>query len=421
MKTRLFPITASGIYRLESFSSKEAKTFVEQKSCPACGDEGTLSALVMMGGSTAEESLKLVYCRSCGHVTYDRLPTEAWLEHYYSEVWDQASRKMPASMVRLKPGYDPPWGPWDHFGDLNLPPDSRILDFGCGYGSGLLYLKNKGYQNIYGVEMGSHRADVAERHFPGRVRHGALAEARKIVEESGPFDAVALHHVAEHLRDPFQMTSDLISLLKPNGMIIIAVPEMYAESPLHLPLYFPHLHHFNTGSMMRMLRRAGLTPYRWKKSRPQLAVIGSLNPQYEPPEDYSAEVPEVTEQFLQGIEQFISAPWRKRASADKVYLNYFHPWMSPKHPGGFQQLGDKVVSWLSLGRFTLFPLLDLERRIGLDRRKIMYRAFFKSARRLFGPEAIISNEVIGHKPLDQTEEDLPWLTLENGDIPVIVK
>jgi 2-polyprenyl-3-methyl-5-hydroxy-6-metoxy-1,4-benzoquinol methylase len=421
MKTRLFPVTSSGTYRLESFSQQEAEKFVQQRACPACGEQATLEPIVMMGGSSADKSLKLVYCRACGHVTYDRLPTEAWLEHYYSEVWDQASRKVPASMVRLKPGYDPPWGPWDHFGDLELPTDSHILDFGCGYGSGLLYLKSKGYRNIYGVEMGSHRADVANRHFPGRVRHGAIGEARKIVEESGPFDAVALHHVAEHLRDPFQMVSDLITLLKPGGMIVIAVPEIYAESPLHLPLYFPHLHHFNTTSMMRMLRRAGLAPYRWTRSRPQLAVIGSRDAQYKPPPAYTAEEPEVTEEFLKGIAQFISAPWRKTESAEEVYITYFHPWMSPQHPRGFQQLDERAASWLNLGRYTIFPLLNLERRIGIDRRKVIYRAFFKSARRFLGQGAIIGNEVIGYRPLEQTENDVPWLTLENGDIPVIVK
>jgi hypothetical protein len=40
---------------------------------------------------------------------------------------------------------------------------------------------------------------------------------------------------------------------------------------------------------------------------------------------------------------------------------------------------------------------------------------------VLGQEAIVSNEIIGYKPLDQTENDLPWLTVENGDIPVIVK
>jgi 2-polyprenyl-3-methyl-5-hydroxy-6-metoxy-1,4-benzoquinol methylase len=421
MKARLFPITTSGTYRLESFSQHEAEKFVRQETCPACGVAAEFQVLVMMGGRTAEESLKLVQCRGCGHVTYDRLPTEEWLEHYYSDVWDQASRKVPASMVRLKPGYDPPWGPWDHFGDIGLAKESRVLDFGCGYGSGLLYLKKQGYENIYGVEMGSHRADVANRHFPGRVRHGALAEARKIVEESGPLDAVALHHVAEHLRDPFGMLTEMKALLRPGGLVVIAVPEIYAESPLHLPLYFPHLHHFNTASMMRMLRRAGFTPYRWTKSRPQLAVIGSLDPEFKPPEAYSADEPEITDEFLAGVAQFISAPWKKAEDSESVYLTYFHPWMAPKHPTGFQQLGRRVVSYLNVGRYTVFPLLSLERRIGLDRRKVIYRTFFKGARSLLGQGAIVSNEVIGYRPLDPTENDLPWLTMENGDIPVIVK
>jgi 2-polyprenyl-3-methyl-5-hydroxy-6-metoxy-1,4-benzoquinol methylase len=437
MKVQLFPATTRGYYRLESFSHKEAATFIRQVSCPACGSHADAQELACLGGETMTESLKLVCCRQCGHITYDRLPDDSWFDHFYSRVFEQAAPQWTFRAPENEPAGSAPWGSFDHVQDLNLPSDSQILDFGCGYGTGLMQLQKLGYTNVCGVELGKRRAEVAKQYFGDRVRCGSLPEAQALTRENGAFDLIILHHVLEHLRDPYGILTGLASLLSRKGVIAVAVPEIYAESPLHLPLYFPHLHHFNTTSMMRLMSRVGLKPYRWMRSKPQLAVVGSADAAWAPsPAVFSADEPTVTDEFTQRVRQFIGLPWLELPSEGSVHISYFHPWMAPAHPTGFQRSDPSLIRWINLGRSTMSPMVALDRKFGPAQTRFLFRAFFKIvrvtcgtayrtffkvARMIIAKDTIINSEVVGFIPLGPNETDVPWLTISNGDIPVLVK
>ena len=49
---------------------------------------------------------------------------------------------------------------WDKF--LNIPKDSEILDLGCGWGDILLFLKNKGFTNCYGIDSSPQHVEIAK-------------------------------------------------------------------------------------------------------------------------------------------------------------------------------------------------------------------------------------------------------------------
>jgi hypothetical protein len=51
----------------------------------------------------------------------------------------------------------------------------------------------------------------------------------------------------------------------------------------------------------------------------------------------------------------------------------------------------------------------------------VYQTFFKVARMIVAHDTIINSEVIGFILVDPTETDVPWLTMPNGDVPVLVK
>ena len=58
-----------------------------------------------------------------------------------------------------------------NFGRLSqwLTTDSRILDFGCGYGRSLGMLFEKGYRNLIGFDFSPAMISAAREHFPGIV------------------------------------------------------------------------------------------------------------------------------------------------------------------------------------------------------------------------------------------------------------
>lgn len=95
-----------------------------------------------------------------------------------------------------------------------------------------------------------------------------------------------------------------------------------------------------------------------------------------------------------------------------------------------------MIRWINLGRFAMFPMLALDRRFGPAQTRFLaraffkivrmtcastYRAFFSVARMIVEKDTIINSEVIGFMPVGQTETDVTWLTMANGDVPVLVK
>jgi 2-polyprenyl-3-methyl-5-hydroxy-6-metoxy-1,4-benzoquinol methylase len=416
MKLVPFQITPDSTYKLDAFPAGDLSRFVPVEDCPACAARGTFDLLMRLGGKTADQALNLVCCRDCGHVTYDRSPSDAWLDHFYSSVFDRIQRVRPPEEIKLHVTPVPPWGfPWQHFQSLQLPQRARILDFGCGYGNGLLYLQKLGYTDTYGVEMGSTRVAVGQRHFPGRVFQGSVPEAKRLAAEHGRFDAIIMHHVTEHLRAPADVVSALTPLLAPGGVLVIAVPEVTSESPLLFPLYLGHLHHFNTTSLLRMLRRLGLRAFRWRGSTSQLAVVGTADPNWTPPADYSDEELPVTPEFLARVSRYVRAPYE--GTDGSTYLCYFHPAFNERNQAGFQRLDPRLSLWMRAGQATVFPLMQ---RSPVRRG---YGAFLRLTRRVFGDDAVVGTEFIGFRTVDRSNGsgDIPWLAMANGDVPVLVK
>lgn len=91
----------------------------------------------------------------------------------------------------------------------------RLLDIGCGEGTFLLAAKAKGW-SIAGTEMNPSSALSA-----GLVVYSQLSEVRALA----PFDCITLWHSLEHMPDPRATLQEARSLLSPDGIVIIAVPD----------------------------------------------------------------------------------------------------------------------------------------------------------------------------------------------------
>lgn len=102
---------------------------------------------------------------------------------------------------------------------------SRILDVGCGSGDNARLLKaRRPAPAIEGVTHSAVEAERAQRVLD-RVHQFDL-EGQVPESLEGPFDCLLFSHVLEHLRDPATALSKLIPLLRKNGVIVIAVPNI---------------------------------------------------------------------------------------------------------------------------------------------------------------------------------------------------
>jgi SAM-dependent methyltransferase len=120
----------------------------------------------------------------------------------------------------------------------------RALDIGCGSGRFLRALRHSGWE-VAGLELNDDTATSA------RTVHGLVVETTLEAFEDASFDLITITHVLEHIRDPRTMLADCVRLLKPNGVIAVAVPNIESwqaqftrENWFHLDVP-RHLWHFS--------------------------------------------------------------------------------------------------------------------------------------------------------------------------------
>jgi len=116
---------------------------------------------------------------------------------------------------------------------------NTVLDVGCASGTnGDYLLKNNKADVVYGVEYVNDMAKEAQKSntkvFCGDLNSGTFRET--IGNESPLFDYILFGDVLEHLLNPEEVLTDLKSNLKPNGKIIISLPNI-AHIELFIQVY----------------------------------------------------------------------------------------------------------------------------------------------------------------------------------------
>ena len=105
--------------------------------------------------------------------------------------------------------------------------NARILDIGCGLGHTVSFIAHAEAREIHVAEAYQACLDAATEKVPS-------AKSYLIDEESfnvrdcipGTFDVVIMSHVLEHMLSPVTALKDAMMLVKPGGVLIVAVPNV---------------------------------------------------------------------------------------------------------------------------------------------------------------------------------------------------
>ncbi len=220
--------------------------------CFICGGDLSIArfAALEVEGSRYE----VLFCGVCGlGRTEPFLPEDELSRIYSSSYRKEDSTRFPAFLERI----------------ISVVRDGRrrrveryaargrILDVGCGRGDFLLKMLGRGWE-CFGLELDER---VSRHNRPGmELKFGSLSSHR--FPESY-FEAVTFWHVFEHLRDPEWALAECARILKPNGLLVVAVPNMESlQSRLsgrgwfHLDPPF-HLYHYSARNMRRLLEKSG--------------------------------------------------------------------------------------------------------------------------------------------------------------------
>ncbi|MHB2016207.1 MAG: class I SAM-dependent methyltransferase [Candidatus Xenobia bacterium] len=223
------------------------------------------------------DRFEIVQCTSCGLACTSPLPED--LAKYYPDIYygnkmrrfpkpvegliAQSRRERAADVqriVRPRTGGSP-----------------AVLDVGCGRALMLTFLKDLGWR-CSGTEMSQHSAEGA-REKGLDVRIGALQPG---MFEAESFDCVTLYHVLEHLPDPRRTLQECHRLLRPGGVLVVAVPDWGSwQAQWGGPLWFHldpprHLYHFDRRVLERLVRDLGFRPFRWRFFAPVYDLYGWL-------------------------------------------------------------------------------------------------------------------------------------------------
>lgn len=105
---------------------------------------------------------------------------------------------------------------------LNLPPNAKILEVGCGTGGNLDMLA--GFGEVHALEMDANARAIISRKTNDRydVRAGHLPD--EIPFRDQRFDLICMFDVLEHVDRDTEALAALKPLLKENGRILLTVP-----------------------------------------------------------------------------------------------------------------------------------------------------------------------------------------------------
>jgi SAM-dependent methyltransferase len=129
-----------------------------------------------------------------------------------------------------------------------LPNGGKLLEVGCAYG--FFLQEAKAYFDVYGFEVAQAAVDFCHRSGLADVLQGEVTE--EFLQRQGPFDAVVLLDVIEHIDDVTGTMEMLVRHLNPGGVVLVTTGDWDSLSakitgtkwrlltpPLHLWFFTP--------------------------------------------------------------------------------------------------------------------------------------------------------------------------------------
>ena len=197
------------------------------------------------------------YCNECYFVFRNRRPSLSWFE----KSWKIREDEDEAAVHEQAHDPEKEKQRYNRYENLSkvleeVSSGRRILDIGCGPGTGLKAFQDRGWE-VMGVEPDPVRAKVGNEVnkiniFPGKIED--------FNGQDETFDVVTLLHVLEHFHSPIYFLENSIKKIKDNGYLYIEVPHLHRFINWEDSLYLEHMNNFTEKTLLYLGNKLGLVP-----------------------------------------------------------------------------------------------------------------------------------------------------------------
>jgi SAM-dependent methyltransferase len=225
------------------------ETALKDAICDCCGQRMEFHYAASPLDYCLDKQFNIYRCISCGHGSTagveDRDLDSVYEGGAYDKkekIWHRLLRPLLNSRETRKVAYL----------KRNQGHGNLLLEIGTGKGYFLQSALKAGY-DAYGIEPSTRSFNIARKILGDRVHQCTLEEMSMHQTLNRKYDFIFLWHVLEHLRDPRKAIQLLRSFLKPDGVIIIGVPNFnsyqsrfgksnwyHLDPPRHLSHFTPH-------------------------------------------------------------------------------------------------------------------------------------------------------------------------------------
>lgn len=251
-------------------------------NCSLCGSTKVFKVYQVRDFFFSGEEFGLMECEECRVRFTHPVPSKEELFKYYkSDEYLSHANKQKTFLAFL----------YDFIRGINVkwkanqisrycPNTGAILDVGCGAGVFLSEMKKRGWM-CTGVEPDTNSLSYVEDKLQINVV-GDILE----IEKNKQFDVISLWHVLEHFYDPKMVLNELNTLLKNDGLLVIAVPNYESLDSRYFGSYWAaydvprHLYHFSPDVLRSLLESCGFTTLEIKPLAVDVLYITYLSNRY---------------------------------------------------------------------------------------------------------------------------------------------
>ena len=187
--------------------------------------------------------LSVVFCKSCGMIQQNPIPSENEVNKYYSSEYRHDYKKTYTPKIKhIYRAGNLALERVKFLKDRNIS-EGRLLDVGAGGGE-FTYLSGRLGFISEGIEPNVGYSNYARQEYGVNIQTGHLADVDK------KFDLITMFHALEHIPKPIKTFKLLYDLLDKDGLLFIEVPNIETKDASPHNIYFKaHIHYFSESTL----------------------------------------------------------------------------------------------------------------------------------------------------------------------------